>query len=295
LLQLQTIIQVINSNEGIPMNSFSTLRLIIIIDALILLFFSLLWAQSPHIYIEKIASTSPRQNFAKGDTTGVKVKFKRGNNEWQKAFAGLDLLEGDSLEVYPDMHVKVLVKGDIKKEQQAEFTLLPKNSSTSGLYFIQIEKRLIDIAKVVIDEGAMSVKSSGGILSVIWNGIGAYPGSKLMFMRDPETGNSILFLEEGSVSFSDPDYEDIKIEPDEIAVFILPPGQKPEIQKQKPDPKKLKWLKGIVKYNTVYPWAKPFPWYIPAGVAVVAGGGAYLLTRDGKEDTTLPGPPDLPK
>jgi hypothetical protein len=273
------------------MNSSSTLRLITIIVAFILLFFSQVWAQpDPRIKIKNIIAdyySKDKKVFDKDETT-ERIRYKRDGKDWP-TYPGCELRVGDSLKVESNMFFDVtIIQGD--QEQYLYFMIEDKNKDVEcAIKKVFIDRLKLQVIEIDIKSGSLKAEGSG-YLAVIKNGIRTLIGSKVTFMRHPLTGKSILFLEEGSVSFLD--YEDITIKPDEIAILQSGPGQKPEIQQ--PDSQELERLKDVVKYNTEYPWAKPFPWYIPAG-AVLIGGGVYLITRDGKEDSTLPGPPDLPQ
>lgn len=253
------------------------------------------WPQDSNIKIYRIADSSgPKKILIEGETE--KVQLRRGeNSDWQMAGPGLELLVEDRLKLASYVHVDLRVGGN----QEGQLVALPNPTDRGAVFRIQdySENELAGI-QISLESGSMSIEWLRQKLSVVAYGIRTLiGGTKLAFIRDPENNNRILFLDHGAVSF--PDYEDLKMEPGDIA--ILKEGEKPVIVKILPQ--KQNWLRGIIRYNAEDVWKAPPTtpfyrkplFYIPAA-AVLIGGGAYLVsTLVNEKDSPLPEPPPLPQ
>jgi hypothetical protein len=206
-------------------------------------------SQNSSAIIHRIADSSgPKAIMIEGETDKVQLQ-REEIPDWQNAKSGLELSVGDRLKLEPYMHVDLRIAGT----QEGQLIALPNPPDGGGTFRLQEDpSNGTDGFVIALESGSMSIDWVRGKLTVIAYSIRTLiSGTKVAFLRDPETNKRILFLDDDTVSF--PDHPGLKVEPGDMVV--LEPGIAPVVTKI--SPQKQAWLRGIIRYNAADIWEKP--------------------------------------
>lgn len=255
-------------------------------------------APAPAIVIYRLADSSgPKPLRLDAATEKVQVQ-PQDSAGWKSAFPAMELHSGDRLKMEPYSHLDIRVEG----ERQGRLILVPNVLDQGGEILLQPETATPgEGIQVILESGALSAEWRQGSLAVTAYGVRTLTGgAKVSFLNDPESIQRLLFLESGEISL--PDYPDIAVAPGEVVQLY--PGERPV--KLAVSPQKVAWLQGIINYNTLLVWEELAPpgiawyrkpaFYVPVGLAAVAGGAYLISTLSGEDELApLPEPPGLPR
>ncbi len=134
--------------------------------------------------------------------------------------------------------------------------------------------------QLVVRQGVLVVEHAAGELEAVAAGIRArFTGTTVLFRVDETESSGIVYLMEGTMYY--PDYDLTVTGPDRA--WALRRGERPVPLTLAPEAHRL-WQREIA-HNASSAWRPPFwrrpAFYLPAAAAL-AGGGVYLLTRNGE-------------
>lgn len=189
----------------------------------------------------------------------------------------------------PDLVSRHVMASDAGTLAQPALDFVDVAFDQQGVYALREDPRRLKGLELLLVKGMMWLELQRGGIAVRAAGTVTHVnGTEVVFVVGRDSTEGVVYLRHGQILF--PDFPELRVLDGQA--WRLQAGQPPQLL-DLPAAQQRRW-RDIARYNSRTVWSKVW-WkralfYVPAG-ALVTGGIAYLLTRDGSGGRNGPDPP----